>query len=55
MAATASGQKLPVVIIFKERRVKSKLKLPANVHVRGSTNGWMTVPEYHHCVLKKKG
>ena len=28
--------------------MKSKLKVPANVHVRSSTNGWMTAPEYHH-------
>ena len=45
LAATAEGQKLPAVIIFKEKggslgvRVKSKLKVPANVRVRASTNG----------------
>ena len=63
LAATADGRKLPAVIIFKERggalgvRVKSKLKIPANVRVRASTNGWMTAPEYHHwltSVLKKQ-
>ena len=63
LAATADGQKLPAVIIFKEKggtlgvRVKSKLKVPANVRVRASTNGWMTAPEYHHwltAVFKKK-
>lgn len=39
LAATANGQKLPPVINFKERggalavRVKSKLKVPANVEL----------------------
>ena len=60
LAATADGRKLPAVLIFKERggalgvRV---LKIPANVRVRASTNGWMTAPEYHHwltSVLKKQ-
>ena len=64
LAATADGQKLPAVIIFKERggvfgvRVRSKLMIvPSNVHVRASTNGWMTAPEYHHwltAVFKKQ-
>lgn len=54
LAATASGEKLPAVIVFKERggklgtRVKSKLKIPENVRVRASSNGQMTAPEYHH-------
>ena len=54
LAATASGEKLPAVILFKERagvlgkRVKSKLTVPNNVRVRASTNGWMTREEYHH-------
>ena len=54
LAATASGEKLPAVILFKERagvlgkRVKSKLTVPNNVRVRASTNCWMTREEYHH-------
>ena len=52
LAAAADGKKLPAVIIFKKggalgARVKSKLKVPANVGVRASTNGWMTAHEYH--------
>ena len=63
LAATADGQKLPAVIIFKERggvfgvRVRSKLKVPTNVRVRASMNGWMTAPEYHHwltAIFKKQ-
>ena len=63
LAATADGQKLPAAITFKERggvlgvRVKSKLKVPTNVRVRASTNGWMTAPEYNHwltAVFKKQ-
>ena len=55
LAAAADGKKLPAVIIFKEKGgalgVKSKLKVPANVRVRASTNGWMTAPEYHHWLI----
>ena len=29
-------------------RVKSKLRVPPNVRVLASTNGWITSPEYHH-------
>ena len=63
LAATADGQKLPAVIIFKERggvfgvRVRSKLKVPTNVRVRVSMNGWMTAPKYHHwltAIFKKQ-
>ena len=49
----ASGVKLPAFIIFKERggvlgsRVKRGLKIPSNVKVRATTNGWMTRDEYH--------
>ena len=49
-----TGEKLPAVIIFKERggvlgvRVKKNLRVPENVRVRASTNGWMTAPEYRH-------
>ena len=54
LAATASGEKLPAAILFKEKngvlgkRVKSKLTIPGNVCVRASANGWMTREEYHH-------
>ena len=51
LAATASGKKLPAMIIFKERggslgvRVWRSLRIPPNVRVRASTNGWMTTDE----------
>ena len=54
LAATASGEKLPATILFKEkngilgRRVNNKLSIPNNVCVRASANGWMTREEYHH-------
>ena len=54
LAAMAGGEKLPAVIIFKERggslgeRVRRSLQIPANVRVRATTNGWMTAGEYYH-------
>ena len=57
LAATASGQKLPAVIIFKERngilgeRIKKGLSIPSNVRVQASTNGWMTATEYHRWLV----
>ena len=52
LAATASGTKLPAVIIFKERggslgvSVQRSICIPSNVRVRATTNGWMTAEEY---------
>ena len=37
--------------------MKNKLKVPANVRLRASTNGWMTAPECYHwltVIFKKK-
>ena len=54
LAATAAGENLPAVVVFKERggvlgeRVRWSLHVPANVRVRATTNGWMTAEEYHH-------
>ena len=54
LAATASGVKLPSVIIFKEKngvlgkQAKAKPTIPDNVRVQATTNGWMTRKEYHH-------
>lgn len=48
LCALADGTKLPAMLIFKEKngelgpRVKANLKIPANVVVAASTNGWMT-------------
>ncbi|KAH6932007.1 hypothetical protein HPB50_002441 [Hyalomma asiaticum] len=48
LAACASGHKLPAFVILKEpsRRIPPKalmsLRIPANVRVTGSKNGWMT-------------
>ena len=48
LAASASGEKLPAVVIFKERggvlgaRVQRQLHVPNNVRVFASANGWMT-------------
>ena len=57
LAATASGKKLPAVIMFKEHggslgvRVRRSLRIPPNVRVRASTNGWMTAEEYQHWLV----
>ena len=57
LAATASGKKLPAVIVFKERgrslgvRVRRSLRIPPNVQVRATTNGWMTTEEYQYWLL----
>ena len=54
LAVTAAGEKLPAVVVFKERggvlgeRVRRSFHVPANVRVRATTNGWMTAKEYHH-------
>ena len=54
LAATASGEKLPAVIIFKDQggvlgaRVRRNIVIPFNIWVRATANGWMTTPEYHH-------
>ena len=51
LAATAGGEKLPAVIIFKEHggslgeRVRRSLRIPANIRVRTTNNGWMTAGE----------
>lgn len=61
LAAMADGTKLPAVIIFKERggvlgeRVRRSLRLPSNVRVRSSTNGWMTATEYQHWLVRVFG
>ena len=57
LAAMADGTKLPAVIIFKERggvlgeRVPQSLRVPSNVRVKSSTNGWMTATEYQHWLV----
>ena len=57
LAATASRQKLPAVISFKERnrilgkRIKKGLSIPSNVRVQASTNGWMTATEYRRWLV----
>ena len=61
LAAMADGTKLPAVIIFKERvgvlgeRVRRSLRVPSNVRVRSSTNGWMTATEYQHWLVRVLG
>ena len=48
LSATASGHKKPAFIVFKERegiippRVYANLRIPRNVIVSASLNGWMT-------------
>jgi DDE superfamily endonuclease/CENP-B N-terminal DNA-binding domain len=50
LCVSASGEKLPAFIIFKERsgtiptRVRCALEIPDNVVVEASLNGWMTAP-----------
>ena len=57
LAATASGKKVPAVIVFKEHRgslgvrVWRSLHIPPNIRVRASTNGWMTAEEYQHWLV----
>ena len=54
LAGTASGEKLPAVLLFKERnhllgkRVESKLTSLTSL-CPASANGWMTRDEYHRC------
>ena len=51
LSATASGHKLPALIIFKEPngrippRILQKMHIPANIKVRATQNGWMTTAE----------
>ena len=59
-AATASGKKLPGVIVFKERGgslgvgVRLSLCIPPNVRVR-ATSGWMTAQEHQHWLVHVYG
>ena len=61
LAATATGRKLPAVIVFKERggslgeRIRRSLHIPSNVRVRATTNGWMTAEEYQHWLIHVYG
>ena len=44
LAAKGNGDKVPALVIFKERdgpRVRQSLVIPDNVQVTASTNGWM--------------
>ena len=63
LAATATGEKLPAVIFFKEKggslgvRVRRAFDIPDNVRVRAKTNGWQTAVEYQwwlRSILKRK-
>ena len=51
-AANGAGEKLPALVIFKERdgvlgrRVRQQLTTPANVVATASANGWMTSDLY---------
>ena len=53
LCANGAGEKLPVLMIFKEKggklgpRVSKTLTLPPNVAVTASQNGWMTGNLYH--------
>ena len=53
LTAKGNGEKLPALIIFKERggqlgpRVRQSLHIPTNVKVNASVNGWMTASLYH--------
>ena len=53
MAAKGNGEKLPALVIFKERngelgpRVRAQLRIPSNIRVKASPNGWMTAALYH--------
>ena len=55
LAATAAGEKLPAVIVFKERkgvlgeRVRRKIHIPSNVRVQASR---MTAEEYHRWLVQ---
>ena len=61
LAATASGTKLPAVIIFKECggslgvRIQRSLRIPSNMGVRATANGWMTAEEYQHWLVHVYG
>ena len=52
-AANGTGEKLPALIIFKERGgklgpcVSKLLTIPPNVKVMATRNGWMTAERYH--------
>ena len=53
LAAKGNGEKLPALIIFKNKngelgpRVRAQLRIPSNVMVKASPNGWMTAAFYH--------
>ena len=53
LAPKGNGDKLPALVIFKERRgelgprVKKALNIPRNICVKASTNGWMTTSLYY--------
>jgi hypothetical protein len=51
LCASATGEKLPAYIIFKEAsgrippRVRARLRVPDNVVAMGNVNGWMTAEQ----------
>ena len=53
LTATASGAKLPAVVISHKRDgilgvlVRRQLHIPNSVRVSAMRNSWMTSPEYH--------
>ena len=53
LAAKGNGEKLPALVIFKERNgelgpwVCAQLRIPSNIRVKASLNGWMTGALYH--------
>lgn len=57
LAATASGKKLPAVIVLKEHggslgeHVRLIFRIPPNIRVRASTNGWMTAEDFQHWLV----
>lgn len=60
LAATAAGEKLPAVVIFKEcggslgARVQWNLCIPPNIRVRATTSSWMTTEECHFWLEQAK-
>ena len=53
LCANGAGEKLPALIIFKEKgaklgpRVSQAITIPPNVRISASDNGWMTSQLYH--------
>ena len=53
LAAKGNGEKLPALVIFKERngelgpRIRMQLTILRNVRVKASQNGWTTTSLYH--------